>query len=119
MGQWHVAFIVGPQSQGTLKITGFEKGLPPEMPKIPQWIKTNAEWWITDQISDSEFMEGIDFLFKKGIIFVAGKQIIAESEWHMPSWFKTTASWWSEKKIPDDDFLNAIENLVKRKIIVI
>jgi len=119
MGQWHVAFIVGPQSQGTLKITGFEKGLPPEMPKIPQWIKTNAEWWITDQISDSEFMEGIDFLFKKGIIFVAGKQIIAESEWHMPSWFKTTASWWSEKKIPDDDFLNAVENLVKRKIIVI
>ena len=119
MGQWHVAFIVEPQSQGTLKITGFEKGLPPELPKIPQWIKTNAEWWITDQISDSEFMEGIDFLFKKGMIFVAGKQIIVESEWRIPSWFKSTASWWHEEKISDDDFLNAIENLVKRKIIVI
>jgi len=119
MGQWHVAFIVEPQSQGILKITGFEKGLPPELPTIPQWIKTNAEWWITEQISDSEFMEGIDFLFKKGIIFVAGKQIIVESERHIPSWFKSTASWWHEEKISDGDFLNAIENLVKRKIIVI
>ena len=119
MGQWHVAYLVGPQSQGILKITGFEKGLPPELPKIPQWIKTNAEWWTTDQISDSEFMEGIDFLFKKGVIFVAGKKIIVESEWYIPSWFKTIASWWSEEKISDDDFINAIENLVKRKIIVI
>ena len=116
MDQWHVAFIVEPHSQGTLKITGFEKGLPPE---IPQWIKINAKWWISDQISDSEFMKGIDFLFKKGIIFIANKQIIIESEWYIPSWFKTTALWWSEEKISDDDFLNAIKNLVNRKIIVI
>ena len=116
MDQWHVAFIVEPHSQGILKITGFEKGLPPE---IPQWIKINAKWWVSDQISDSEFMKGIDFLFKKGTIFVADKQFIVESEWYIPSWFKTTALWWSEEKISDDDLLNAIENLVKRKIIVI
>ena len=116
MNQWHVAFIVEPHSQGILKITGFEKGLPPE---IPQWIKINAKWWISDQISDSEFMKGIDFLFKKGTIFVADKQFIVESDWYIPSWFKTTALWWSEEKISDDDLLNAIENLVKQKIIVI
>ncbi|MDH5418582.1 MAG: peptidase [Nitrosopumilus sp.] len=116
MDQWHVAFIVEPHSQGILKITGFEKGLPPE---IPQWIKINAKWWISDQISDSEFMKGIDFLFKKGTIFVADKQFIVESDWYIPSWFKTTALWWSEEKISDDDLLNAIENLVKQKIIVI
>ena len=44
------------------KISGFEKGLPPEIPKIPQWIKTNANWWSTNQISDSEFLKGIRFL---------------------------------------------------------
>jgi len=119
MGQWHVAYIIGPQSQGVVKIAGFEKGLPPELPKIPQWIKENAEWWSDEQISDSEFLEGIDFLFKKGIIFVAGRQITVESEWEIPSWFKMIASWWSEDKITDDDFLNAIENLVKRKIIIV
>ena len=119
MGQWHVAYIIGPQSQGIVKITGFEKGLPPELPKIPQWVKENAEWWSNEQIPDSEFLEGIDFLFKKGIVFVAGKPLTAEFEWKVPSWFKITTAWWSEGKISDDDFLNAIENLVKRKIIVV
>ena len=119
MGHWHVAYIIGPQSQGVVKITGFEKGLPPELPKIPQWIKENAEWWSDERLSDSEFLEGIDFLFKKGVIFVGGKQLTVEFEWKVPSWFKATAGWWSEGRITDDDFLNAIENLVKRKIIIV
>jgi hypothetical protein len=119
MGFWHVAFTVGPTSQGVLKISGFEKGLPPELPKVPQWIKLNADWWATDKISDSEFLEGIDFLFEKGIVFVPSKGITAQANWNIPSWYKTTAGWWSENKISDDEFLFAIENLVARKIIVI
>ena len=119
IGFWHVAFTVGPTSQGILKITGFEKGLPPETSKIPQWIKTNANWWSTDQISDSEFLEGIDFLFKKGIVVVTSKEITVQSNWKLPTWIKITAGWWSEDKISDDNFLNMIENLVKRKIIII
>ena len=119
MGFWHVAFTVGPTSQGVVKISGFEKGLPPEMPKVPQWIKVNAEWWATGQISDVEFLEGVDFLFEKGIIFVPSKELKAEVNWQIPSWYKTTAAWWSEDKITDDDFLFAIENLVAREIIII
>ena len=119
MGFWHVAFRVGPTSQGTLKISGFDKGLPPEMPKIPQWIKTNADWWITNQITDSEFLEGIDFLFEKQIVSVPERDVISESQWKIPSWVKNSAGWWSEAKISDDEFLNIIENLVKRNIIVI
>ncbi len=119
MGFWHIAFTVGPTSQGVVKISGFEKGLPPEMPKIPQWIKVNAEWWATGEISDKEFLEGVDFLFDKGIIFVAGKEVKSEENWNIPEWYKTTAAWWSEDKITDDDFLFAIENLVAREIIVI
>ena len=91
-GFWHVAFTVGPTSQGILKITGFEKGLPPETSKIPQWVKTNANWWSTDQISDSEFLEGIDFLFEKGIVVVTSKEMTAQSNWKLPSWIKITAS---------------------------
>jgi len=119
MGFWHIAFIVEPTSQGILKITGFEKGLPPITSQIPQWIKTNANWWSTDQISDSEFLEGIDFLFDNKIAVVPTKEIDNPSIWKLPSWVKVTASWWSEDKISDDDFLNMIENLVKRKIIII
>ncbi|AJW69942.1 peptidase [Nitrosopumilus adriaticus] len=119
MGFWHVAFKVGPTSQGVLKISGFEKGLPPELPKIPQWIKVNTEWWITNQISDLEFLEGIDFLFEKQIISVPERDVISESQWKIPQWVKVSAEWWQEEKISDDDFLNIIKNLVQRKIIVV
>jgi len=119
MGFWHVAFQVGPQSQGILKISGFEKGLPPELPKVPQWIKVNAEWWTTNQISDLEFLEGIDFLLEKQIISVPERDVISESQWNIPSWVKISVGWWYEEKISDDEFLNMIENLVERQIIVI
>ena len=117
MGFWHVAFTVEPHSQDVVKISGFEKGLPPELPKIPEWIKLNAEWWSTGQISDNEFLEGIDFLFEKQIISVPSREVVLESQWNIPQWMKVSAKWWSEDKISDDDFLNIIENLVSRKII--
>lgn len=119
MGFWHVAFNVGPVSQNVVKITGFDKGLPPEIPRVPQWIKQSADWWATDQISDSEFLEGIDFLFEKGVISVPGKGLNSEAQWIIPSWYKSNAAWWSQDKITDDDFLFAIKNLVARKIIVV
>ena len=119
MGFWHVAFVIEPTSQGTVKISGFEKGLPPELTKIPAWVKLNAEWWSTGQISDNEFLEGIDFLFEKQVISVPSRDIISDSQWKIPEWIKISAKWWSEDKISDDDFLNMIENLVTRKIISI
>jgi len=37
---------------------------------IPAWIKNNAGWWATDQIDDSSFLQGIQYLVQKGIIVV-------------------------------------------------
>jgi len=119
MGFWHVAFKVEPTSQGVLKISGFEKGLPLELSKIPQWVKLNANWWTTNQISDSEFLEGIDFLSEKEIISIPLQGVITESQWRIPQWVKTPTGWWVEEKISDDEFLNMIESLVKQKAIVI
>ena len=36
--------------------------------KIPQWIKNNAKWWSEGQISDDEFVKGIQYLITNGII---------------------------------------------------
>ena len=69
--------------------------------------------------SDSEFLEGIDFLFEKQILSVPTREAVTESEWKIPEWVQTPASWWYEEKISDEQFLNIIENLVKREIIVI
>ena len=119
MGYWHVAFAVDPLKQGTWKISGFEKGLPPDIPKIPVWIKQSADWWSTNQIIDSEFLEGIKFLVEKQIIEIPLLEMSLESEWKIPTWIKTTAGWWYEDKITDDEFLSIIKNLVEREIIII
>ena len=41
-----------------------------EQTSIPAWIKNNAGWWATDQISDSSFLQGIQHLVQNGIIVV-------------------------------------------------
>ncbi|NIP62561.1 MAG: hypothetical protein GWN01_02860 [Nitrosopumilaceae archaeon] len=35
---------------------------------IPQWIKNNAGWWADGQIGDSDFVQGIQWLIKNGIM---------------------------------------------------
>ena len=34
----------------------------------PEWVKNTAGWWADDQIPDSAFINGIEFLIKNGII---------------------------------------------------
>ena len=41
-----------------------------EQTSIPAWIKNNAGWWATDQIDDSAFLKGIQYLVQNGIIVV-------------------------------------------------
>ena len=36
--------------------------------QIPSWIKNNAGWWSTGQISDDEFVKGIQYMVSTGII---------------------------------------------------
>ena len=35
---------------------------------IPDWIKNTAGWWATDKISETEFVNAIEFLVSVGII---------------------------------------------------
>ena len=36
--------------------------------EIPSWIKNNAGWWAEGAIEDSDFVQGIQFLIKEGIM---------------------------------------------------
>ena len=37
---------------------------------VPAWIKNNAGWWASDQIPDSAFLQGIQYLIKEGIMII-------------------------------------------------
>lgn len=118
-GYWHVVFSVGPISQDVVKISGFDKGIPPDVPLIPEWIKLGASWWASGEISANEFLEGINFLFEKAIISIPSRDIIAPSQWSIPAWVEVPAQLWSDDEITDDEFLAMIEYLVQAGIVVV
>ena len=89
-----------------------------ESQTIPKWIKSNAEWWSEQQISDSDFVSGIEYLIKNGIINVPGVEAsTSSSSGEIPSWIKNNAGWWADGQITDDDFVKGIQYLVEQGII--
>ena len=54
-----------------MKISPTSQGTGSGSYEIPNWIKTNAGWWAEGQISDSDYVEGIQWLIKNGIIRIA------------------------------------------------
>jgi len=84
---------------------------------IPTWIKNNAGWWADGDISDSAFIDGIEYLIKNEIIVVPITEINSKEEATVPEWIKNNAGWWADDQIPDSAFIDGIEYLVKSGII--
>ena len=53
-----------------LLIIGFSTNTLAQEGTIPEWIKNNAKWWSEGAIDDEAFVQGIEFLVKKGIISI-------------------------------------------------
>jgi len=102
---------------------------------IPAWIKSNAGWWATDQIDDSSFLQGIQYLIQEGIMIIpptetsessddsdatpdAGQRAQAFDQ-RVPTWIKNNAGWWATDQIDDSSFLQGIQYLVQKGIIVV
>lgn len=87
---------------------------------IPAWIKQLTYYWITEQISDTSYKDGIKFLIEKEIIVIPPTDASPGiKETVIPSWVKVNAGWWIEEKITDVDFAQALQYLIRVGIIVI
>jgi len=87
---------------------------------VPDWVKNTAGWWASDQIPDSAFLQGIQYLVKEGIMIVEiPTEIDSEAAEEVPGWVKNTAGWWAEDKIHDTTFVSGIEYLIGKGIIVV
>ncbi len=94
--------------------------------QIPDWIKNVAGWWANGEISENEFLAGIEYLINNNIILLdfipcsikTESQTISSAKL-VPDWVKNNAKWWSEDLIEDADFVNGIEYLIKKQIISI
>ena len=93
--------------------------------KIPDWIKNTAGWWSNGEISEREFLAGIEYLINNNIISIepvpcfdrAEDQTISTNL--VPDWVKNNAGWWAENLIDNADFYNGIEYLIDNHIIKI
>lgn len=80
--------------------------------EVPGWVKSNAGWWAEGAISESEFLSGVEFLIKDGIISVPPTNASGEASDSVPVWVKTNAGWWAEGIISDNEFVNGIQHLM-------
>jgi len=88
--------------------------------KIPDWIKKNAEWWAQGAIGDSDFVSGIQFLIKEGIMKIpTTTQGTGSGSNEIPEWIKKNAEWWAQGAIGDSDFVSGIQFLIKEGIMKI
>lgn len=83
---------------------------------IPSWIKNNAGWWCQKQISDDEFLKGIEYLIKEDIIAI-GEKTQGTDQKEVPQWVRNNSCWWANNSISDDEFVNGISSLIKNGII--
>ncbi|MDC0168359.1 pentapeptide repeat-containing protein [Candidatus Nitrosopelagicus sp.] len=83
---------------------------------VPDWVKNTAGWWAVDSISETEFVNAIEFLVNNDIIQVDTTQSTTTSL-IIPDWVKNTAGWWAVDSISETEFVNAIEFLVDNGII--
>jgi len=86
---------------------------------VPEWVKNTAGWWATDDISETEFLNAIEFLVNEEIIQVSDATSGKDSSGSVPSWIKNNAGWWADEQIDDQTFVNGIEFLIKEGIIQI
>ena len=93
----------------------------PTEPRVPEWVKNNAGWWSDGLISQTEFIQAIEFLSEQGIINIPPGPIdeTGETAQSVPDWIKNTAEWWSDDYITEDEFVAAIQWLATKGIITL
>jgi len=80
---------------------------------IPSWIKATATWWSDDEINDSEFVLGIQYLIQEDIIQIPDSEITSKTVVQtIPSWIKDTANWWGQDLISDPEFTAGLQWLI-------
>ena len=89
-----------------------------EIKPIPDWIRNNAKWWSASQISDQDFVKGLESLVQNGVLQVPQNLTVnSESSGEIPSWLRNNANWWSQGLLSDDEFVNGIQYMTSNGII--
>lgn len=104
--------------EASYRVEKVEEGISESLSySIPDWVRNNALWWSEGSIGDTDFVSGLQFLIKEGIIQVPPTESDATASQEIPSWIKNNAGWWAQGQISDDDFVKGIQFLIQHGII--
>ena len=88
--------------------------------QVPAWIKNTAGWWADDKISEIEFVNGLQYLIKVGIMVIPQVENMESSTMKIsdyPGWLINNSSWQAAKKFTNSPFDNFDTKYVKEKVI--
>ena len=83
---------------------------------IPSWIKNTANWWSQGQVSDDDFINGIQYMIQKGVIQVSTSGQPSGNNSTIPSWVKSNARLWATGQVSSDEFAKGIQYMLQNKI---
>ena len=87
---------------------------------MPDWIRNNAEWWAIGEITDSDFVSGIEFMLENNIIMISNIPSSGNvSTEEIPIWVRNNAHWWSQDLISEAEFVNSLKFLIQEEVIII
>ena len=101
-------------NQSIFSVLGFA-----EKPRVPDWIKLNAEWWADEKIDDVDFLSGLKYLIDNKIILLEDIPRQNYSETEIPTWVRNVANWWSDDMISEEEFIQSLRFLIEQGIIVV
>ena len=85
---------------------------------VPVWVKNTAGWWATDAISETEFVNGLQYLIKVGIMIVPEAEKVGISTVKIsgyPDWLINNPSWQTAREFTNSPFDNFDIKYVKEK----
>jgi len=84
---------------------------------VPSWMKNTAKWWSQGQVSDDDFVKGVQYMIQKGVMQVPtpGPPITNNST--IPTWVKSNAGLWATGQAPSDEFVIGIQYTLQNKIL--
>ncbi len=84
---------------------------------IPSWIKDDARFWSDGSMTDTQFLQDMQYLIDNKIVDIPQAMLSDNPTSQIPSWVKDDAKSWSSGSISNDEFAGALQYLVSNGMI--
>ncbi len=84
---------------------------------IPSWIKDDAKFWSDGSMTDTQFIQDMQYLIDNKIVDIPQITMSDNMSSQIPLWVKDDAQSWSSGSISNDEFAGAMQYLVSNGMI--